>query len=188
MGIHTDGYARSKAIEAARDRVPETTEERVAIIRAALDDKKKEALAVACIQKHPGELTCQSLDTLGDVIDRCCGNHPVVAALIRAEVDKKRPELLGPNPSPLERLLVDRVLATQIHLGRVETWYGACWEKGGTVNQAAHWDKRLASAQRMYLQAVKALAEVRKLQTPSVAVALPGSTQVSIDKQLIVHR
>jgi hypothetical protein len=48
-------------------------------------------------------------------------------------------------------------------------------------------EKRLESAHRMHLAAVKALAQVRRLQLPlTLQVALPGATQVGPAAQVNV--
>ncbi len=89
-----------------------------------------------------------------------------------------RRELAGPNPTPLEVLLVERIALCWYHVHLCETAVGL---NAGTMSlaQAAYQDKRLNSAHKRYLGAIKALAQVRKLQLPSVQVNI-GEKQVNI--------
>jgi len=89
-----------------------------------------------------------------------------------------RRELAGPNPTPLEVLLVERIALCWHHLHMCETVVA---QNAGTMNlgQAAYQDKRLNSAHKRYLGAIKALAQVRKLQLPNVQVNI-GEKQVNI--------
>jgi hypothetical protein len=79
-------------------------------------------------------------------------------------------ELAGPSASPLERLLVGRVVACwlQVHYADAAVAQGADL----SLRQAAFAQRRQDSAHRRYLQAIGALAMVRRLMP---AAAEPAS-------------
>lgn len=89
-------------------------------------------------------------------------------------VSEFAPELLGPNPTPLERLLVRNVLSTMGHLKNVERHHALTMS--GSIQLLDFWQRRLERAQRMHLRAIEALARVRRLQIPALV-------QVNIDQR-----
>jgi hypothetical protein len=91
-----------------------------------------------------------------------------------------RKELAGDNPSPLERLLVERVVATWFQLQYFEGLY-AQNIRSLTIPQAEFHQKRIDRAQRRHLSAVRILAQVRKLLKPGV----PQVAQINIAEQQI---
>ena len=78
-----------------------------------------------------------------------------------------RAELAGPAPSPLERLLIERIVATWLQVHYSDASYAQL--KGTNPAQHTAALQRQNSAQQRYLQAVKALATVRKLLRPGPA-------------------
>jgi hypothetical protein len=73
-----------------------------------------------------------------------------------------RVEVAGDNPSPLERLLAERVVATWLEVQLFEGLY-AVGMKDGTSIQDDHRQKRLDRAHRRHLSAIRTLAQIRKL-------------------------
>jgi hypothetical protein len=71
-----------------------------------------------------------------------------------------REELAGPAPTPVEKMLVDRVVLgwAEVHLADLDALQG---DKAGP--RAAHALKRQNAAQKRYLAALKQLTQVRKL-------------------------
>lgn len=162
-----------RELAARRAQVPDTAAERLVAVRAGLHgDRKAEALAVACVRAHPGEFPLQYGRSVSAVMDRISDGNKVLREVLAQEVSAKWRELRGgdtPAP-PLEEMLIDRVLACWMHLGDVQRWYDSRWEKGGSLQQAAFWEKRLESVHRQYLSSVKALAQVRRLGLPAIQV------------------
>jgi hypothetical protein len=72
-----------------------------------------------------------------------------------------RAELSGPSPSPLERLLIDRIAATWLTVHWCEVAHARTDEH--EHEQAAHAEKRLDRAHRRHLSAIAALTSLRKL-------------------------
>jgi hypothetical protein len=73
-----------------------------------------------------------------------------------------RNELAGADPSPLEQILVERVVATWFQLQYFETLYAQNM-KELTNTQSEYHQKRLDHAHRRHLSAIKTLAQIRKL-------------------------
>jgi hypothetical protein len=73
-----------------------------------------------------------------------------------------RVEVAGENPSALERLLAERVVATWLQVQLFEVLY-AVGMKGGTPIRDDHRQKRLDLAHRRHLSAIRTLAQIRKL-------------------------
>jgi hypothetical protein len=81
---------------------------------------------------------------------------------LRLQLESMRVEVAGENPSPLERLLAERVVATWLEVQLFEALYAAGL-KGGTFKQDDHRQKRLDRAHRRHLSAIRTLAQIRKL-------------------------
>jgi hypothetical protein len=87
--------------------------------------------------------------------------------------------LLGPQPSPLERLLVERIVACQLQVQFADQ-QGAAFERaGGRLAQGESWQKQQERAQRRYLAAMRSPAQVRRLLIPAVQVNI-GEHQVNV--------
>jgi hypothetical protein len=89
---------------------------------------------------------------------------------IRLRLAKLRGELLGPSPSMIERLLVDRIVLCSLQVHHAELRAANLLEVGCNFQQWKAAQERQESAQRRYLAAIKALAQVRKLLVPVVQV------------------
>jgi hypothetical protein len=76
----------------------------------------------------------------------------------------------------LERLLIDQVLVSWLHLYYVHMAYMGVIQEGLTMAQGNYWEKRLSRAQGRYLKAIETLARVRRLTRPE-AVQVNIATQ-----------
>jgi hypothetical protein len=101
------------------------------------------------------------------VLKLAAGSDLMIRECISRVLDEMHGELAGPEPSPLERLLVERVLTTwlQLHLADLDATTND--RPGSPLASDAR--KRQESAQRRYLGAVKQLALVRKLLKPAIS-------------------
>jgi hypothetical protein len=183
-----DEVKQEKAIRAAG--VPAEHGERVGIVQAYVTgtEKQKEKLrsqAVAIVRAHPEEFGLGYGSAVSPIMDLISDGDAVVREILAGEVKAKRAELRaecrGGTPSALEGLLIERVLACWLHLSYYERAHCRAMAdrtRGLSIVQAEFQQKRIESAQRRYLSAVKALAQVRRLQLPAVQVALPGATQI----------
>jgi len=74
-----------------------------------------------------------------------------------------REEIAGENPSALERLLAERVVATWLQIQLFEGLYAAGMYQSMSINQGSCQQKRLDRAHRNHLSAIRTLAQIRKL-------------------------
>jgi hypothetical protein len=108
------------------------------------------------------------------------GKNLMLKEAASRKAEQLRTELAGPGPSPLERLLVERVVACWLQVHYADASYAQL--KGAGPAQHAVALRRQDSAQRRYLQAVKSLATVRKLRPApapvEIATRLGGQERV----------
>jgi hypothetical protein len=108
---------------------------------------------------------------------------PLMEEALEERMDQMRAEIAGENPTPLEVLLTERVVAGWLLVEVLEGLIAAQYQRDVTAHRVppAHviqQSRILESATRRYLAAIRELARVRKLQagTPPVQV----NTQVNI--------
>ena len=107
------------------------------------------------------------------------GDNPVAEEAIVRKLDTLRREVAGSRPSTLERLLADRVAIGWLALTLVEGAYYQALEGGIEPADEAVYLKRVDRAQRRYLSAIKTLAQVRRMDLPSLQVNI-GEKQVNV--------
>ena len=88
-------------------------------------------------------------------------------------------ELAGIQPTPLERVLVDRIVLCWLHLHLAEVSYAEQMQDL-SITQAAFHEHRITAAHNRYLAAMRTLAQVRRLQTPNVQVVNIGGQQLNV--------
>jgi hypothetical protein len=102
------------------------------------------------------------------LIRKFSGEDLAVSEGLRRKLDSLRVELGGPTPTPLERLLVERITACWLHLYHLETCYAG--KDGVSLELGGYYQKCIDRAHRRYLTAIKTLAVVRKLALPVLQV------------------
>jgi hypothetical protein len=126
-------------------------------------------------------------------VDRLGGNLPRMAeqSLIRAatgenlsfrealirKLDLLRDELAGHVPAPLERLLVDRVVACWLQLHHADLLLAQVERM--SLAQLEYHQRTRDRAHKCYLSAIRALAMIRKLALPVLQVNI-ASNQVNV--------
>jgi hypothetical protein len=102
------------------------------------------------------------------LIRKFSGKNLLYQEAVPRKLEAMRAELSGPTPTPLERLLVDRVLSCWLHLHHLEIVYA----QNGTMSlsQATYYERSISAAQKRYLHAIKTLALVRKHAIPVLQV------------------
>lgn len=96
------------------------------------------------------------------------GKNLLVKETITRKLESMRLELAGTAPTPLEMLLVERVLSCWLHLHHLEAHYALQDEM--TLTRGAYYQRCISAAQKRYLAAIKTLALVRKLAVPVLQV------------------
>ncbi len=80
------------------------------------------------------------------------------------KVHRMRVALSGTNPTPLERLLVERIVTCWLRL--YESEIRTVQARDLSIRQAEWCEKKIDHANRRYLTAIRMLATVRKLALP----------------------
>jgi len=119
---------------------------------------------------HFGNLALQTQERWLQLI---AGKDLYLAESLRRHLDAMRTELAGPDPSPLDRLLVDRVLANHVQVLYFEAME-ATDPTAENMRVARYRMDRRDQAHRQFLSAVKVLATVRNLvaRTQTIRVEL----------------
>jgi hypothetical protein len=97
--------------------------------------------------------------------------------LLAKGVVETRDDLAGPDSSPLEKLLAERIAICQATLECMETIFFQDNRIG--IHSSILHQNRISMVQSRLIQAVRALAQVRKLQIPNVQVNI-GEKQVNL--------
>jgi hypothetical protein len=125
----------------------------------------KEMLKVPAIVEHCGNLAAHVEDTL---IRKLAGQDLAVREGLRRKLESLRAELGGLTATPLERLLVERIVACWLHLHHLEANYAG--KDSMPLELATYYQRSLSAAHKRYLSAIKTLAVVRKLAVPVLQV------------------
>jgi hypothetical protein len=94
------------------------------------------------------------------------GDLPTNREAIRAKMESTRADLAGPNPTPIERLLVDRVVACWLQLAVADKMAADGDGCSMTVVEAEYRQRRQNHANKRYLAALRTLAVVQRLAKP----------------------
>src|SRR5262249_19571306 len=89
---------------------------------------------------------------------------------VRLKLEALRAELSPTEVSPLERHLLERVVACWLHVHYADALYAQLTGDEAPPAQRGEAERRQSSAQQRYLSAIKALATVRKLLRPAPSV------------------
>ena len=98
---------------------------------------------------------------------------------ITDELDRRRRAMRNDGDSPLERLLIDRLLAAWLQALYTDIRYAQFLsQNAGTIKECEYLQKRAERAHRQFLRAVQALATVRRLIAP--AQVNIGQNQINV--------
>lgn len=100
------------------------------------------------------------------VIGNLAGTDSAYREGVTQKLAQMRTELTGPNPTPLEVGLVERVVLNWLNLHDAELRLA---QLGPQENKRADfWERRVNGAHRRYIASLKALATIRKLALPAL--------------------
>jgi hypothetical protein len=110
-------------------------------------------------------------------------SEPLMEEALQERMHQMRLEIAGENPTPLELLLTERVVAGWLLVEVLEGLIAAQYQRDVTAHRVAptyviQQSRILESATRRYLAAIRELARVRKL--PAGAPPVQVNTQVNI--------
>ena len=163
---------RRKAVERLKTltkRVEEGEEGAMPALREILDENPDLAWRLADFARAAEDVLIGKL-TKG-------GEHPITEEALRRQLAAMREEVAGEDPSPLEKLLAERVVATWIQVQIFESFCASDLRQAYT-RQADYHQRCLDRAHRRHLSAIKTLAQIRKLG-PTVQVNI-AEQQVNV--------
>ena len=121
------------------------------LLREVLDDRPD-------LWQHAGDLARHAQEAW---IKLTAGQDLYIAESLRRRAEELKAELAGPDPTPLERVLSDRAVACWLQVEHASLSYVGGAADGLRLLEFN--DRRQDRAQRRYIQALGALATVRKL-------------------------
>jgi hypothetical protein len=102
------------------------------------------------------------------LVNKFAGKSLLFKEAVPRKLDALRKEMSGANPTPLERLLIERVVSCWLHLHQLEIAYTNSEEV--TFELGSYYERCITSAQKRYLAAIKTLVLVRRLAVPVLQV------------------
>ena len=156
---------------------PESEDEiRCLLERARGGDATDLAALRRAMDRHPeiwqayGDLAAFAQDAWIDLIS---GSNLVLKESLGRQVEAMTAELAGESPSPLERLLIERIAACWLQVSYADAAGARTGEM--SIPQGKYLQQRQNSANRRYLSAVGALAMTRRLLGTSGSTARSSS-------------
>lgn len=133
-------------------------ENALAIVRQQISGPRGQYIVDNC-----GNLARQAEESL---IRAMVGDQKAFCLAIKEKVYQMRVSLGGPSPSPLESILVDRVIVTWLQVQHADLI--AIQTVDCSISKGNYLQKRQGNAHRMHMSAIKTLATVRKMQLPTL--------------------
>jgi hypothetical protein len=113
-----------------------------------------------------GDLAAQAQEAWLQLLS---GTDYLLAESVRLKLGALRQELGAEGASPLEKLLVERIVACWLQTHYADALYAQAKGPQSTTSVRQELMKRQESSQRRYLAAIKQLALVRKLLKPALS-------------------
>jgi hypothetical protein len=154
-------------------------------LAAAGDERASQVLIEAC-QTMPqlwGYLSTLSSGVMRSWVDLLAPAGPgqeIVRRTTEQEIERKRSEVAGKDPSPLERLLAERVALCWVAASYAHAEYTRKLKAGMSFREGECYSKRCEQTNRQLLKAIESLARVRRLLTP-VQVNI-GQNQINVTR------
>jgi hypothetical protein len=108
------------------------------------------------------------------LVGALAGENLVLKEGVLSKMASLRGELAGPDPSPVERLLVERVVACWLQSCAADV--RCAQAKDLSFASGEYYQRRMDQAHRRFLQAVKTLELVRKMAVPVLRAELARPT------------
>lgn len=105
--------------------------------------------------------------------------QPGITETFAEQANRWRRKLAGDDPSPLESLLINRIILDHLHALKTEIMLQQKMRGSLSLEQADFYQKQAERAQRRLLRSTKALAEVRRLLRPTMQVNI-AEQQVNV--------
>jgi hypothetical protein len=128
-------------------------EKAVPAIREILDESPDLAWRTRNIGKMAERLLINEMTREKDLVAK---------EMIKHQLESMRSEIAGDDPSALELLLAERIVATWLQVQVFESHYASGLRKH-TLAQGTYYQKRLDRAHRNHFSAIRTLAQIRKM-------------------------
>lgn len=115
------------------------------------------------------------------LVDLVADKSELTRSAVRRNLATMRADLAGPDPSPLDRLLIQRVVACWLQSQQADLAYARSL-RGSSPNDVEHQHRRQDRAARQYLKALRTLATLRRLLAAPMQVNI-AERQVNISGQ-----
>ncbi len=99
------------------------------------------------------------------------GKNALAAEAMERRLSQMRESLTGPAPTPLDRLLAERIATCWLDVNQAERAAAYHFQEGGLIVLGDYLQRRLDGAHRRYLSAIRTLAQVRRLPAVQVNIA-----------------
>jgi hypothetical protein len=139
----------------------------------------------ACAPEQIADLATIARRADGMLIKTISGGEPTMEEALKVYMGQMRREIAGPDPTPLESMLAERVVSGWLLVEVLETLVSAQYSRkladGARRSSPAYLlgqSKILESATRRHHQAITTLARVRKLQANVPGVQF--NTQINL--------
>ena len=133
------------------DRAQDGDEEALPVLRRVLDEEPGVARIVDLAR-----------NVERSIIEKMSGDDVFTQEALPRNLKEMREEIAGENPSPLERLLSERIAVCWLELQYFQAIYAQNMGEL-TITQSDYHQRRIDKAHRRYLSSIKALAQVRKM-------------------------
>jgi hypothetical protein len=128
--------------------------------------------AVALLERHGGQLQTIWLS--------CFAGSAVSRLSVEARAEAIAKDLAAGTPSPLEELLIERVVLCWLQLHLAETQCAGGLKSNTGPDRTDFYDRLAERAHRRYLSAIRSLAQVRRLELPTLTQFNVATNQVNI--------
>jgi hypothetical protein len=161
------------ALEFSEDAKGRLTELRTVSEKAEAGDRYARKRLRRLVRSSSPEIIAQASDVAGSaawmLIKTISAGEPLMQEALQERMHQMRAEIAGENPTPLEVLLTERVVAGWLLVEVLESLISAQYQRDVTTYRVPpghiiQQSRILESATRRYLAAVRELARVRNLQ------------------------
>ena len=174
------------ALELSEDARGRLTELRAVSDKAEAGDKEARKELRRLVHASSPEVIAHASDIAKRVqwvlVKTISAEEPLMEEALEARMQHMRAEIAGENPTPLEVLLTERVVACWMLVELFDVLMGAQLNKDSERRTSISYTLKMLkwqeSANRRYFAAIRELARVRKLEAGSPAVQY--NTQVNI--------
>jgi len=120
-----------------------------------------------------------ALSTRHSLLTLLASDNAVAHDALEYEIQGMQRQLLGSFPSPLEKLLVERICSCYLQVQYAESIYAQRAKGSISLAHGDYLQRQVDRANQRYAAAIRALAQVRRLLTPVVQVNV-GQRQVNL--------